>query len=92
MRIKSIAESPFQHMYSGVNPYPSTGVSATSKQTRKMMSEIVFPTYKACGTDESRRGKDFSFQPGFVEGCLQYSKDIPGSFNFNYDALTGGND
>ena len=87
MEIKTIAESPFQHMYGGSNLHPSTGMSAPSKQTRKMKSSFVVPTYKPCGTGE----EDFYSEGSFV-GCLQYSKDLPGSFNLNYNARTGGDD
>ena len=94
MRIESIADSPFQHMYSGGNPGPSTGASAPTKQTRKAMSEIVKPDgpLQSCGTDEARLGQDYSYALGYGTGCFEYSADLPGSFNFNFNTLTGDND
>ena len=91
MRIESIAESPFQHMYSGSNPDPSNETTAPTKQTRKVMSAIVAPDYplQPCGTPEERLGEDWVYEMGIYEGCLEYSVDLPGSFNFNFNTLTG---
>ena len=92
MRIESIAESPFQHMYSGSNPDPSIETTAPTKQTRKAMSAIVAPDYplRPCGTPEERLGTDFTYS--YYNRCVEYSADIPGSFNFNFNTLTGDND
>jgi hypothetical protein len=102
MRIKTIADSPFQHVYS--NPKPNTehpnGAIALKKQTRKVLSSIVTPDYPAqsCRADpdsywaSSGGGTSYQYKIGYYEGCLEYSEDLPGSFNFNYDALTGDDD
>lgn len=91
MRIQSIAESPFEHMYSGSNPDSSTRASASTKQARKARSSIVAPDYPLlpCGED---MGTDFNYEAGLTQGCLEYSYDLPGSFNFNYNTLTGNDE
>ena len=95
MTIKSIAESPFQHVYSGRNPDPVAGASAPEGQSRKVMSDIVFrddplqPCIPGGYLTISDSGADYSYNIFPTVGCLEYSADLPGSFNFNYNPLTG---
>ena len=97
MRIESIAESPFQHIYSGSIPDSAAVASAPGDQSRKAMSSIVSsdPPLKPCLASSwspvSHSDKDYSYNLTPKSGCLEYSADLPGSFNFNYDPRTGNN-
>lgn len=101
MRQESKADSPFQHIYRGKDPteYADTqrNQSNSTQRTRKELSRIVYPDnpLMPCVQDNQYwsiakgRGEDYSYKLGALSGCLEYSADLPGSFNYNYNPRTG---
>jgi hypothetical protein len=75
---------------------PGAGV----RPDRKALSTIVTPDYPVITCDISDTGylsgylgygsgDNYAYKVGASTGCAEYSADLPGSFNFNYDYATG---
>lgn len=103
MRIESIGESPFQHTSKERSPEDNIDKSVDSESPpgagvrldRKALSTIVTPDYPVTHCDISDAayfygsGNNYAYKVGPSQGCAEYSADLPGSFNFNYDYATG---
>jgi hypothetical protein len=82
------------------HPFQTTYFNPKIKENRKLFSSIVTPDSPLVACDDSSWGSfypvsggsnedDYQFQLGLTKGCAEFSKDVPGSFNFNYDFKTG---
>lgn len=104
MRIKSIGESPFQHVYSMEDPTQRTdsserifpnfaNVSSYSRRGGRPLSSILQPDspVQACKGSSNDNGDDLSSSYNILptKGCLGFNAQIPGSFNANYDTIKG---
>ena len=96
MRLKTITESPFQHIYRQRDTATDELSSQSSSHLRKEMSAIVTPdlpiiacTGKSAGYVVQGKGDTYAYELGGLAGCAEYSADVPGSFNFNYDPPSG---
>jgi hypothetical protein len=95
MRITTIGESPFQHVYSKVDPTQRryspgeiaanlTDTSSSSLESRRFLLQPDFLPH-CVGTGDSSS----SYSLGYTQGCLEFNYALPGSFNSNYDPSTG---
>jgi hypothetical protein len=102
MRITSIGESPFQHIYSKVDPterrdgrdeIPSnlTDTLSNSRGKRRSLLGNLQPDYpvKHCVGSSTAGDTSSSYNLGYTQGCLEFNAEIPGSLNVNYDPSTG---
>jgi hypothetical protein len=100
MRITSIGESPFQHVYSNEDPMqgrdgtentPSnlTDTLSNSWESRRFLSGILDPDGKVQHCVGSDDDTSASYNMGWTMGCLEFNANVPGSFSSNYHAYTG---
>jgi hypothetical protein len=104
MRIKSIGESPFQHVYSKEDPTQRTDsserissnfgdISSNSRQGGRLLSPILRPEspVQACKGSSNDNGDDLSSSYNILptKCSLGFNAQVPGSFNFNYDTIKG---
>jgi hypothetical protein len=100
MRITSIGESPFQHVYSNEDPMqgrdgtentPSnlTDTLSNSWESRRFLSGILDPDGKVQHCVGSDDDTSASYNMGWTMGCLEFNANVFGSFSSNYHAYTG---
>ena len=72
----------------------------SAAEGRKLFTTIVTPTSPLVACNDSSWGTGYwvyggsssdayMYELGLTLGCAEYSNDVPGSFNFNYDYSTG---
>ena len=89
MRAQTIIESPFHHIYRQQQKTADDLSSPPPQHLRKEMSTIVLPDdpIMACATNTPNA--NYAYNYGLTQGCAEYSRDLPGSFNFNYNPSPG---
>lgn len=96
MRVQTITESPFHHIYRQKQKTADDLTSPQSQHLRKAMSTIVLsdvPVVACTGTTAGGGARNnFAYHRKSTRGCVEYSDDVPGSFNFNYDPNQGMNE
>eukprot|EP01036_Dinobryon_divergens_P022703 gene22703-30985_t len=91
------SKPPTKTVSSDLNPSNNT-MSVAEK--RKLFTTIVTPTAPLVACDDPSWGSGYwiyggssseayMYELGLTLGCAEYSNDVPGSFNFNYDYSTG---
>jgi hypothetical protein len=98
MRVTSIGESPFQHVYSKVDPIQISDVAgkiipdltdteSNSWKRRRFLQQLK-PDYPV-QTCQGYGDASSSYIMGYTQGCLEFNAELPGSFNANYNPYTG---
>ena len=80
--------------------FKPSNTSVSTTEGRKLFTTIVTPTSPLVACDDPSWGSGYwiyggssseayMYELGLTMGCAEYSNDVPGSFNFNYDYSTG---